>query len=104
VLFDETLPVESGIARRVGAYRTRLAELVSGSVLTQLEPAYRVEVEALSVVLLAAAEALARWWLRTEALSAADAAELLIATVEPGLSERVGAGAAADKATNRRKT
>ena len=104
VLFDETLPVESGIARRVGAYRTRLAELVSGSVLTQVEPAYRVEVEALSVVLLAAAEALARWWLRTEALSAADAAELLIATVEPGLSERVGAGAAADKATNRRKT
>lgn len=26
VLFDETLPSESGIARRVGAYRTRLSE------------------------------------------------------------------------------
>ena len=38
--------------------------------------------------LLGAAEALARWWLRTEALSAEEAAELLIGTVEPGLRAR----------------
>jgi AcrR family transcriptional regulator len=93
VLFDETLPVESGIARRVGAYRTRLAELVTGSLVTGMPPASRVEVEALSVALLAAAEALARWWLRTEALSAADAAELLIETIEPGLRRRMATAA-----------
>ena len=46
--------------------------------------AARIEVEALSTALLGAAEALARWWLRTEAISAEEAAELLIATVEPG--------------------
>jgi hypothetical protein len=48
----------------------------------------RTEVEALSTALLGAAEALARWWLRTEALSAAAAADLLIATIEPGLRAR----------------
>ena len=36
-------------------------------------------------MLMAAAEALARWWLRTGAMPARDAANLLIATVEPGL-------------------
>ena len=36
-----------------------------------------VEVEALSTALLGAAEALARWWLRTEAMTAAEAADLL---------------------------
>ena len=35
-----------------------------------------------------AAEALARWWLRTEAVSAQEAAELLISTIEPGLRAR----------------
>jgi hypothetical protein len=50
--------------------------------------AARTEIEALSTALLGAAEALARWWLRTEALAAEQAAELLIATVEPGLSAR----------------
>ncbi len=50
--------------------------------------AARIEVEALSTALLGAAEALARWWLRTEAISADDAAELLIATIEPGLRAR----------------
>jgi len=43
---------------------------------------------ALSTALLGSAEALARWWLRTEATTAAEAAELLIATVEPGLRLR----------------
>jgi AcrR family transcriptional regulator len=95
VLFDETLPIESGIARRVGAYRARLAELVTGSLVTGRDAAFRLEVEGLSIALLAAAEALARWWLRTEALSAADAAELLIETIEPGLRLRMAASAAA---------
>ena len=50
--------------------------------------AAKVEVEALSTALLGASEALARWWLRTEAISAEDAAELLISTVEPGIRDR----------------
>jgi hypothetical protein len=45
-------------------------------------------VQALSEALLGAAEALARWWLRTEAISARAAAELLISTIEPGLRLR----------------
>jgi AcrR family transcriptional regulator len=89
VLFDETLPIESGIARRVGEYRTRITDLVAAALLAQLSPSSQLQVEALSVALLGAVEALARWWLRTEALTAADAAELLIATVEPGLAARV---------------
>ena len=59
-----------------------------GQVPPRMRPAAKVEVEALSVALLGAAEALARWWLRTEALSAEDAADLLIATIEPGLRLR----------------
>ena len=50
--------------------------------------AARVEVEALSTALLGAAESLARWWLRSDAFGAAEAAELLITTVEPGLRAR----------------
>ncbi|MBA3866468.1 MAG: TetR/AcrR family transcriptional regulator [Solirubrobacterales bacterium] len=92
VLFDETLPRGSGVADRIAEYRWRIAELVAGSMLAQLpkprRDAARVEVEALSTALLGASEALARWWLRTEALSADAAAELLIATVEPGLRSR----------------
>ncbi len=92
VLFDETLPHGGEVFDRVAAYRGRIAELVSGALLAQLpdrsRDAARIEVEALSTALLGAAEALARWWLRTEAISAEDAAELLISTVEPGLRER----------------
>ncbi|HEU4658737.1 MAG TPA: TetR/AcrR family transcriptional regulator [Capillimicrobium sp.] len=89
VLYDETLPAGGEIAARVGEYRTRITDLVAASLLEQV-PAdrrdrARVEVEALSTALLGAAESLARWWLRTEAVSASAAAELLIATVEPGL-------------------
>ncbi|HEY3830300.1 MAG TPA: TetR/AcrR family transcriptional regulator [Solirubrobacteraceae bacterium] len=91
VLFDETLPVEGGVARRVGEYRTRITDLVAQSLLAQLSPAYRVEIDALSTALLGAAEALVRWWLRTESLTARAAAELLITTVEPGLHARVEA-------------
>jgi hypothetical protein len=92
VLFDETLPRGGEVFDRVAAYRGQIAELVSGSLLAQLpdrtRDAAKVEVEALSTALLGASEALARWWLRTEAISAEDAAELLISTVEPGLRNR----------------
>ena len=92
VLFDETLPRNGEVADRVSEYRGRIAGLVSGSMVEQLpqprRDAARTEVEALSTAILGAAEALAHWWLRTEALSAEDAAELLISTVEPGLRAR----------------
>ncbi|HKA67436.1 MAG TPA: helix-turn-helix domain-containing protein [Solirubrobacterales bacterium] len=92
VLFDETLPRGGEVAERVADYRRRIVELVSGSMLAQLPEARRnaarVEIEALSVALLGAAEALARWWLRTEQISADGAAELLISTIEPGLRAR----------------
>jgi AcrR family transcriptional regulator len=92
VLFDETLPQSGEVAERVAEYRGSLAELVSESLIAQLpadrRASRRVEVEALSAALLGAAEALARWWLRTEAVSAAEAAELLISTIEPGLHQR----------------
>jgi AcrR family transcriptional regulator len=89
VLFDETLPRGGEVAERVAAYRGRILGLVSESMLAQLPERHRAgartEIEALSTALLGAAEALARWWLRTEALAAEEAAELLITTVQPGL-------------------
>jgi AcrR family transcriptional regulator len=91
VLFDETLPRGGEVAERVAVYRGRIGELVTALMLEQIPPrrrgAARNEVEALSVAVLGAAEALAHWWLRTEAVSAEAAAELLISTVEPGLSK-----------------
>jgi len=69
VLFDETKPAH------VAEYRDRLAGLVSP------DPA----AEPLTVAVLGAAEALGRWWLRTGAMRAEDAADLLIRTLEPGL-------------------
>jgi AcrR family transcriptional regulator len=89
VLFDETLPVEGGVAQRVLEYRTRIAGLVAEAMLAQLAPPSRAPVEALSVAVLGAAEALVRWWLRTESLTAEETAELLVRTVEPGLAGRV---------------
>lgn len=98
VLFDETLPRGGEVAERVAEYRGRILGLVFDSMLAQLPErrrgAARIEVEALSTALLGAAEALARWWLRTEALAAEEAAELLIATVEPGLAARGGSATA----------
>jgi AcrR family transcriptional regulator len=95
VLFDETLPQGGEVADRVAAYRGRILDLVSASMLEQMparrRDAARTEVEALSTALLGAAEALARWWLRTGALTAPAAAELLVATVEPGLRARAKA-------------
>jgi AcrR family transcriptional regulator len=92
VLFDETLPAGGEIAEQVATYRTRLRDLIAASLLDQL-PARsreraRTEVEALSTAIMGAAEALVRWWLRTGAMPAAEAADLLIATVEPGLRRR----------------
>lgn len=92
VLFDETLPQAGEVFDRVAEYRGRILDLVSASLLAQLpmrrREATKTEVEALSTALLGASEALARWWLRTEAITAEQAAELLISTVEPGLRER----------------
>lgn len=94
VLFDETLPAGGEIAQAVGGYRERLLALVAQTNLARLpeqrRAAAKTEVEATSVALLGAAEALARWWLRTGAMPAADAADLLIATAEPGLRARAG--------------
>jgi hypothetical protein len=101
VLFDETLPQSGEVADRVAHYRGRILELVAGSLIAQLperrREAARVEVEALSTALLGAAEALARWWLRTEAVSAQEAAELLISTIEPGLRQRSAPAAKSSK-------
>jgi AcrR family transcriptional regulator len=92
VLFDETLPAGGEVARRVAEERAELEALVARLVVARLPGRRRgraaVEVEALSTALLGAAESLARWWLRTGALSAGEAAELLIKTVEPGLRAR----------------
>jgi AcrR family transcriptional regulator len=101
VLFDETLPVSGEVAQRVAEYRDRITELVATAVLSQLPPSKRVmdrsEVEALSAAVLGAAEALGRWWLRGEAISARRAAELLISTVEPGLRLRTRGGRSSDE-------
>src|SRR5262245_50645893 len=92
VLFDETLPQSGEVADRVADYRGRILELVAGTLIAELPERRRAaastEVEALSTALMGAAEALARWWLRTEAVSAQEAAELLISTIEPGLRAR----------------
>jgi AcrR family transcriptional regulator len=90
VLFDETLPHGGEVFDRVAAYRGQIVDLVSATLVPQLPDTRRVkvEIEALSTALLGAAEALARWWLRTEAISAEGAAELLVSTVEPGLRTR----------------
>jgi AcrR family transcriptional regulator len=89
VLFDATLPANGPLAARAAAQRERLTGLIAANQLARLpagrREAARAEIEGLSAALLAAAEALARWWLRTEAMPAAEAAELLVRTVEPGL-------------------
>ncbi|MBS1845279.1 MAG: TetR/AcrR family transcriptional regulator [Actinobacteria bacterium] len=101
VLFDETLPNSGEVAEKVASYRDQIVELVSQSLLAQLPEARRgaarVEIEALSAALLGAAEELARWWLRTEAISAEEAAELLISTVEPGIRVRSAASTTSPK-------
>src|ERR1700761_8860100 len=105
VLFDETLPSSGEVAERVSSYRDGIVVLVSQSLIAQVPEARRraarVEIEALSAALLGAAEELARWWLRTEAIAAGEAAELLISTVEPGIRAR---SQAANSPTSTSKT
>jgi AcrR family transcriptional regulator len=105
VLFDETLPSSGEVAEKVSSYRDGIVALVSQSLLAQVPEARRgatrVEIEALSAALLGAAEELARWWLRTEAISAGEAAELLISTVEPGIRARSLAAAKAPTSTSK---
>jgi AcrR family transcriptional regulator len=88
VLFDESLP-SGDIALRVAGERALLAEEVAAALVDRLpaegRDAAAVRVRALTAALLGAAEALARWWLRSGAMTAAEAAELLVGTVTPGL-------------------
>lgn len=90
VLFDETVPQSGEIAAAVARYRDRLLEMLAQAMVALLPPhrrtGSRTQVEASSVMVMAAAEGLARWWLRTGAMPARDAAQLLITTVEPGLA------------------
>jgi AcrR family transcriptional regulator len=83
VLYDDSLPASGQLARRMSEYRDRVTGLVTAAL---RERSDEPEVEPLAVALLGAAEALGRWWLRTESMPAAAAAELLIRTVEPGLT------------------
>jgi AcrR family transcriptional regulator len=89
VLFDETVPQSGEVAQAVARYRERLLEMLALAMVALMPPhrrtGSRVQIEATSLMVMAAAEALARWWLRTGAMPARDAAKLLIATVEPGL-------------------
>ena len=110
VLFDETLPAGGEVARGVLEYRERLEGLVTAALLDQIPPGRggrraRAEVAALSAALLGAAEALGRWWLRTGAIPAEEAADLLVATVEPGIRERAaGRRGTPPSATNSTET
>jgi AcrR family transcriptional regulator len=92
VLFDETLPAGAEPARRAAEQRERLTNLVAAAQLERLPEERRagaqVEIEAISAAMLGAAEALAHWWLRTDAMTAAEAAELLVRTIEQGLMPR----------------
>lgn len=89
VIFDPSSPMDGRIPERVAMHRARLAGLIAEAFLDMVPRRHRdrvrTEVEGRSHAVLGAAEALARWWLRTGAVSAAEAAELLIETVVPGL-------------------
>ena len=82
VLFDESAPAGGEVARHVSENRERIVALVAAARLGSLPPEQRervaVEVEAISTAVLGAAEALARWWLRTDSMTAAAVADLLI--------------------------
>jgi AcrR family transcriptional regulator len=83
VIYDDSLPGGGEIAGHVAEYRARLESFVTAA-LHERTPARSVE--PLSVAILGASEALGRWWLRTGAMPAEKAAELLIRTIEPGLT------------------
>lgn len=89
VLFDETVPQSGEIADVADRYRDRLLEMLAQAMVALMPPhkrtGSRATIEASSVMVMSAAEGLARWWLRTGAMPAREAAELLIDTVAPGL-------------------
>ena len=85
VLHDETLPAGGEIAARVAAYRARMEALVTAAIQERTESR---AVEPLAVAIFGAAEALGRWWLTSDGMSAERTAELLIRTIEPGLRMR----------------
>jgi AcrR family transcriptional regulator len=94
VLFDETLPHGGVVMERVWVYRLKLRDLAAQSTLARMPAKLReresvkTDVEVTSAAVLGAAEAVARWWLATDQMGAADAAALLVSTVEPGLRQR----------------
>lgn len=96
VLFDEALPAETEAGRALAAHRDRILAFIAGAVRQQFPPhappQVETEIDALSTAILGAAESLAHWWLRTEAVSAERAAELLISIIEPGLRARADIG------------
>lgn len=96
VLFDEALPGETEVGRALAAHRKRILDFVAAAIRQQFPPQappqVETEIDALSTAILGAAESLAHWWLRTEAISAEQAAELLIGTLEPGLRARADIG------------
>ena len=83
LLHDETLPAGGEIATRVNAYRARMEALVTAAIQSESRA-----IEPLAVAIFGAAEALGRWWLTAEGMSAERTAELLIRTIEPGLRMR----------------
>jgi AcrR family transcriptional regulator len=90
LLYDETLPASGEVADRVAAQRERLARLVATLIEQLVDPATPEPgpaAEGLAHALLGAAEALARWWLAGQPLSASATADLLLAAVEPGIRE-----------------
>lgn len=108
VLYDEAVPAESVIGQALAEHRARIRGFVAAVVNQQFpleqRPRVELEVEALSTALLGAAESLAHWWLRTEAIGAEQAAELLISTVEPGLRARANRTLHSTESTERTET
>ena len=99
VLHDDSLPSGGEIALRIAEYRARMESLVIAALRERRREGVLREsgfpdgtesraVEPVSVAIFGAAEALGRWWLRTDAMSAERTAELLIRTIEPGLRTR----------------
>ncbi len=90
VVFDAAGGAGGAVAERIAAERARLTGLIAEAFLAQVPARHRarvrVDVEARSHAILGAAESLSRWWLATpDAMAAAQAADLLIETVVPGL-------------------
>ncbi len=97
VLYDENLPAAGPIAEAMDGYRERLAAPVAAAFRALDGDRAGADAEAQATALargqLAAAEAMSRWWLSTDALPAAGLAELLIDVLEPGLAQRALAAA-----------